>query len=507
MAFWNRRSKAKPQPKRAPQPQAKRGYDGAGKGYRTDNWNTSGASANSEIGASLVDLRKRSRDLYQNAPYGKKAMRGIVRGLIGVKLRPYLPRSKNEAAALDLYRRWEKRCYAHSRLGIGGIQHVVADGWVESGECLVRKSVRSAAEMPGLPPFQLQVLESDFLDETRDNKNTIQGVEFDPTGAPSAYWLHRRHPGDSTFASGLYSTTEVGRVPAAQIAHLARETRPGQVRGVPFAHAVIMATWDLDGYNDANRVRSKGAACHMASVSGGTEDEDVENPDGMGMTTTSNGTLVTDSDGHPVEDLRPGGILYAPDGKEITFHSPPAAQDHEATNRVALREIASGLDQAYESLSGDLSGVNFSSIKFGLNNERLEMKILRQNFFVPLFLDVVWNWFIEEAILAGLLPNDPSLYDVEWSEPEFGSADRSNDAKADAIEIRNGLASRSQAVARRGGDITTINDQLLEDRKWRMENDLVLDSDPGQTSGAGLYYDDKLAGGQGQGEEEKPITP
>ena len=500
MAWWSRK-KAAPAP--APKRQAKstRGYDSAYDGARQSGWNATSASANSEVAGGLGNLRKRSRDLVRNAPYGKKGKESAVSALLGVQLRPSVPRSKNEAKALDLYRRWAKRCYAHTRLGMGGVQHVLADSWVESGEVLARKVFRRSADMPGLPPFQIQILEADHLDHTInraafEGKNAIvQGVEFNSDGEPVAYHLYRNHPGESTIYA--FGSSEIVRVPTAEILHLYRETRPGQVRGVPFSHAVIMAVWDLDGYNDANRVRAKASACLIASVEGGSEDESEENPDGLGATETSNGTLVTDSRGRPIEKLSTGQVLYPPGDKAINWHSPGAAEAHEETNRVALREIAAGYDLAYETLSADLSKTNFSSIKFGLNNERLHYKGLRQLFFVPLALDVIWTWFIDDSIAAGLLPRDPTLYDVEWSEPEYGSADRGNEVKAANASMRAGLSSRQQEAARLGSDTDVIDMQTAEDKARRAKLGIVLDSDPGQTSGAGMAQASKTAGGDG----------
>ena len=43
-------------------------YDGAKSGRRTDGWIAAGGDANTEVGASLINLRNRSRDLLRNNP-------------------------------------------------------------------------------------------------------------------------------------------------------------------------------------------------------------------------------------------------------------------------------------------------------------------------------------------------------------------------------------------------------------------------------------------------------
>ena len=50
-------------------------YDGAKSGRRTDGWMAAGGDANTEVGASLIALRNRSRDLLRNNPYASQGHR------------------------------------------------------------------------------------------------------------------------------------------------------------------------------------------------------------------------------------------------------------------------------------------------------------------------------------------------------------------------------------------------------------------------------------------------
>ncbi len=53
-------------------------YDGANSRRRTDGWHAAGGDANTEVGASLISLRNRSRDLLRNNPYATKAIAELV---------------------------------------------------------------------------------------------------------------------------------------------------------------------------------------------------------------------------------------------------------------------------------------------------------------------------------------------------------------------------------------------------------------------------------------------
>ena len=58
-------------------------YDGAKTGRRAEGWIASGGDANTEVGASLINLRDRSRDLLRNNPYASKAITELVGNEIG----------------------------------------------------------------------------------------------------------------------------------------------------------------------------------------------------------------------------------------------------------------------------------------------------------------------------------------------------------------------------------------------------------------------------------------
>lgn len=96
--------------------------------------------------------------------------------------------------------------------------------------------VRLRARRPedGLPvPLQIQVLEIDWLDSARNGtngNNTIQnGIEYDPLGKITAYWLWDQHPGDVN--PGRRAKTSSYPVPAERVIHLFTSQRPGQGRG------------------------------------------------------------------------------------------------------------------------------------------------------------------------------------------------------------------------------------------------------------------------------------
>ena len=59
----------------------------------------------------------------------------------------------------------------------------------------------------------------------------------------------------------------------------------------------------------------------------------------------------------------------------------------------------------YELLTGDLSQVNYSSIRAGLVEfRRTDRRRAMADLFIPMFCQPVWDWFTAQAWAAGRLP-------------------------------------------------------------------------------------------------------
>src|SRR5574341_1209335 len=93
-------------------------YDGAKTGRRTDGWITTGASANAEVGAAMVKIRERARDLVRNNPFAARAISAIVCNAVDTGI---VPQARSGVAELDqyvddLFGRWSGECDAEGRL-------------------------------------------------------------------------------------------------------------------------------------------------------------------------------------------------------------------------------------------------------------------------------------------------------------------------------------------------------------------------------------------------------
>lgn len=469
-----------------------RGYEGAARGRRTDGWRSPDTSADTEIATAGALLRDRMRDLVRNNPHAAKAVAVLVNNIVGAGI---MPRAASGDDRLDrtvneLWESWARQCDADGQLDFYGLQTLICREMVEGGEVLVRRRPRRAED--GLTiPVQVQVLEADFLDATKNvevgSGHAVQGVEFDAIGRRRAYWLFARHPGDAfgVLQGGLKSTA----VPATEIAHVYEKQRT-QARGVPWGASVIRALRDLDDYEIAEIVRKKTEACVTAIVLGADEAE-------QGIAPT-----VVDADGNRVEQFEPGLIAYARGGKEIRFNQPAATGGYADYKRASLHTIAAGFRVPYELLTGDLSQVNYSSIRAGLVEFRRMIDAVQWQLFVPLFCDRVWSWFTEAAWAAGHIPEP--IVRVEWSPPKFEAVDPQKDAMADLLAIRSGTMTLAEAIARQGRNPDAVLAEIAATNAKLDELGIVLDTDPRRVTKTGSAQSAETADAEDQPDEDEP---
>ncbi len=158
-----------------------------------------------------------------------------------------------------LWSLWANEADAAGMTDIYGLQALAFRSMVEGGECFARRYDRNLRE--GLSvPLQFQLIEAEQLPFylARPTLNTPQGnvvrasIEFDPSGRRTTYYSQKQHPGERIFSP---TDLELMRVPAAEVMHLFRSLRLGQLRGVPWMANALLRLWEPDQYHDAKAVK------------------------------------------------------------------------------------------------------------------------------------------------------------------------------------------------------------------------------------------------------------
>ena len=458
-----------------------RGYDGADRGRRTQGWLTPDSSPTAATRGALQDLRARCRDLRRNNPWAGTAVRELSANVAGIGIRPRFTHESDAELkrATALWEEWATtpQADAAGRETFFGLQAAAVEGMVDGGEVLLRRRLRRV-EDPLAVPLQLQLLEGDHVDTSRDfeedpnGNRVVQGVAFDALGRRTGYWLYPQHPGDAFSLSSFLSSR---LVPATELRHVYRSDRTGQVRGVPWGAVVALRLHDFDQYEDNEQLRMVVATAYAGFVHD-LSGADGSFADGVKIDPTAGGTN-RDAQGQPVDHLTSGTVEYLPTGKTITFPSPPQNEGFASFATYELRAIAKGYGVPAWLLSGDLSQVNLSSIRADWIGFSRFVEQVRGRILVPHLCEPAVRWWREAAELADLLTpglEDPQRLRWEWIPPRREMLDPRTEVEAEIAAVRAGFKSYSQVVSSLGSDPERVLAALADDLASARKKGLVL---------------------------------
>ena len=185
----------------------------------------------------------------------------------------------------------------------------------------------------------------------------------------------------------------------------------------------------------------------------------------MGFFTTPDGSgspLADGTDRHRriFQEATPGHFSVLPEG--TTFNSFDPNYPHEqfgAFVKASLRGIASGVNVSYNSLANDLEGVNYSSLRAGVLEERDSWMTL-QNWLTESLLEPLFADWLTAALLAGTVRTvrgAPITVDKfekfnvpQWQGRRWQWVDPLKDVEANIAAINAGLKSRREVIAEQG---------------------------------------------------------
>lgn len=457
----------------------RRGYSATRPSRANGGWVRAGTSADAEIGAAADKLRAIQRDLNRNNPTAAKAVTAWVNNLVGPGIVPRANTgdAEQDKVVNDLWDEFSKVADADAGSDVYGLQALAAREMVEGGDALIRRRPRKARD--GLPvAMQLEVLTADYFDssvtQSPAGREVMQGIELDALNRRVAYWLYNKHPGDA-YRIGR-NDLKSRAVAAQEVTHLYwREAK--QLRGVPWGVSAMEHLRDLADYEHAELIRKKLEACAVGVVS------DLEEGAGANGEPIVGTSAIVDGTGQMVDRFEPGMFVHARGGRSVTFNQPHAVGGYYEYKRAMLRTIAAGYRLPYEILSGDLENVNYSSIRAGFLEFRRLVESLQWQVLIPLMCEPMWRWFCDVAYLEGKI-NSPNV-PVIWTPPRFESIDPLKDVTADVMEVRAGLTSMTDAIAKRGYN---ADDVLASIKSWNDKIDaaeIILDTDPRRVTHTG----------------------
>lgn len=447
-------------------------YAGAKISRMNTGWSTGPVPADWHIWNGLRALRSRSREQYRNNDYARRFVRMCQSNIVGPNGMPLQSKISDlngqpDRLARDAveraWRDWSRECDVAQRLNLTQMLEQIIATVAVDGEILVRRITRGAFH------YQLQLIDPELLDlnlnaDLGNGHRIRMGVEMDAFDAPVAY--HLIDAAQADIHRGGYYTGKHIRVPANEIRHLYRHEAVGQTRGVPWMASALVRMKNLYGYEEAAVIAARIGASKMGFFKA-TDGEGAE-------------PLVDDetADGEFIQDAEPGAFEVLPEGYDFTAFNPDYPhQQFPDFVKATLRGISSGLGVAYNGLANDLEGVNYSSIRAGVIEEREQWKSL-QNWLVDAFLRPVFESWLHEQLAYGnirvpsktgqMVPLPASKFDrfrqASFQPRRWAWVDPLKDIEAARVSIELGLKSRSEVIREMGRDPDDVWDEIKTER-------------------------------------------
>jgi lambda family phage portal protein len=428
-------------------------FDAAQSTRTTESWFAPSTGPNSAMRQSWKWLVDRHQNLADNDGLAKKAVGVIVNNWIGdgILSTPVNATKRYKNVYTEWMRMLESDFY--EQFNQYGLQSLGARTAVVRGAYLIRKRVRPELfEKYGVVPLQIQILEAEWLDTTKDNgTDIIFGQQFDADGRLEGYWLRDQHPSESMLWKGVSLRSTF--VPKDEISLVFDCLRPGQRMGLPFGTAAILTLRDMGDIRIAQQLKDKIAACFFGVTSG--EEMYRSNP----------GDPTEDVIGSTIfDEITPGTVQHLPSGRTFQAFTPPSAGDFSATQKVYARSVAAAYEITYEALTGDSSDANFSTFRGQWLEFHRRLAHLRWNVAIPLHCARVTSWHDELARMVGLLKSSAV---VAWNHtpPRREMLDPTREIPALIEAIKGGVTSLSEVQRSLG----SVPDEVIAELQFDVE--------------------------------------
>lgn len=427
---------------------------------------------NEQLRHQLRTMRNRSRELGQDNDYAKRYLRLVksnVVGTDGIQLQPRPRRDDgtiDELDAQEIKRAWRDwgrpfNCTIDRKLSWVDVQNLALESCARDGEILVQMIDRPG-DSHGL---RLRVIPAEYLDENHNgdlpNGNRIvMGIEYSDAGEVVGYHV-RKNKVRSWI--NIYPELEHIFIPSIDVIHLHLSEYAEQARGVPWLHSAIRRLHMAGKYEEAELFAAYAGACKMGAYT--ETDADTITPD----------EILGDDDGEKdlddhdlVENIEPGIMQRLPKGVAVEWFDPThPTTAFDGFMKFILQGAASGLNVANHSLTGNLSDVNFSSIRSGVMEDRENWRAL-QAWVVEHMHDRIYERWLFSSILNGKLrvpfrKAETKYQARKWQPRGWPGIDPKKESDSNRQNISAGLDSRTHILAQQGRDIEDVYQEIKQE--------------------------------------------
>lgn len=382
----------------------------------------------------------------------------------------------------DAWARWKRRefCTVSGALSYNEVCQMRLLSCARDGDYFLRH-VRDPSRSINEYGYSLQLINSEwcdyYLNTKLENGNEIRmGIERDKWGKRQAYYFIQRTPMDWQFGTPGFGMTGdrklYTRIPAEEIIHYARYIDGDSTRPAPWSASVIQKSRHLDKYEEAEVVAARVSACKLGFF---TSTQNAEGGEGMGdrPDPTKEATM----------DAEPGsftGLKWGIDFKEWNPEHPNG--NFDLFRKGMLRAWCAGMPGAnYNIIANDLEGVNYSSGRLGMLDERELWKLI-QKFDIEIAERPIFEAWLEMALMTGAIPLPLAKFD-KFNRPIFRGrrwawVDPLKEVEGSALQVANNFTSRTRVIEDSDvdADFEQIAFELAEEKM--LLDELGLDTTP-----------------------------
>lgn len=411
-------------------------YEGASQGLRLQKKGLLYGDPDTYAARELQMLWARSHHLCRNNPAAITAKNRLVAHWVGTGIKV---RWENKR----LQKAWEEFILnpcIDNHGSIYNLQALWAGALFESGESLTQMKIKRGT---GVIPLKLQAIEAEQLDPRYSALKIRNSIQF-AGSVPTHYHFLQHHP-----ALGiLQQVNKRIAIPADRVLHIFNRERPGQWRGIPKLAPAMLTIYELDELTDATLVRQKAAQAvgwiitkkgtGSLPLLGSLETTDQLSPEGK-----------AEVEGSRLQRILSGGVHYLAEDEDVSLGDiADIGANFTALLEHNWRAIASCLDVTYEQLTGNLTEVNYSSIRAGVLEFRKRVALVQQQMLISLGMRPLTDFFRELAsvYISKAMNKVPCSFifpKLEWIDPL-------KDTTSDVQEVQAGFATLQAKLEERG---------------------------------------------------------
>lgn len=445
-------------------------YDGASRDRLNMNWNPTATHDENRMRANREMMRARARDLERNSDIAQAVITAFERNVVGsgMVLQTKIPGQEKLNAEIEEL--WKEFCKAENcditgTQSMEEIEEMLVRRYVVDGGILIVKVNVPDSDFP----FKIQVREVDELDPlaTPSGSNRIiDGVEIDQYNRPVAYHFKK-------YKNNISIPGESVRIDAKNVIFWWRKTAPRQARETSMLATAMTRIKDANQFVEAVSIKERVLACLSVFIKKGTPSGSVGR-----MVNTPNKQHSYDG-----ITLSPGMIGELNPGDEVQTVIPSGqASDTKEFITTLIRLIASGLGLSYETVSRDLSNVNYSSARQGMLEDRKTFKKMQRslirNVLTPIYLEFLDAMFLKGKITARDYLENKNKYAAHvWIPPGYTWIDPLKEVNANKVALESNQDTLARICAERGEDWRDVIEQRM------IEKQLIQQMTGGETSG------------------------